>query len=53
MQYKLSCVAVHVTSDASDIKNTQDFATALQEVCIYENQLATKAKKRRLERKQC
>lgn len=52
MQCKLLCLAVHVTSDASDIEDTQDLATALQEVRIYESQLATKSKKRRLERKQ-
>ena len=45
-------IAVHVTADASDMEDTQDLATALQEVRIYENQLATKSKKRRLERKQ-
>ena len=45
-------MTVNVTSDASDIENTQDLATALQEVRIYENQLATNPKKRRLERKQ-
>lgn len=43
---------MYVTSDASDIEDTQDLATALQEVRIYENRLATKTKKRRLERKQ-